>query len=102
MHAHYDPVDITIAARGSYLVLKPDLLSAGRIAPDVGVAGVLVFLEICVTEIAVEEVEQRSQPFNAERGIARRRRAKIVIDIRGGATVPPVGNTYFLPSVGVP
>ncbi len=164
MHAHDDPVDITIATGGGQFLFQPGLLSAGRIAPDVRVAAVLVanvivgdadhahrtgregvpkptrhirlasrlrhrevgligpipdrsvtqlvlvvagrghpgtftgaaavvvpeippgphpvLGEIGVTEIAVEQVEQGLQPLHAERGIARRRRAKIVIHIR--------------------
>src|SRR6516225_11024969 len=37
MHAHDDPVDIRIPASGGQLLFQPGLLSAGRIAPNIGV-----------------------------------------------------------------
>ena len=42
VHAHDDPVDVTIAAGGGQFLFQPRLLGALRIAPDIGVAAVLV------------------------------------------------------------
>ena len=42
VHAHHQPVDIAIVAGGGQFLFQPILLSALRIAADVGVAAVLV------------------------------------------------------------
>jgi hypothetical protein len=37
VHAHHDPIDVIGAAGGGQLLFQPGVLSAFRIAPDIGV-----------------------------------------------------------------
>ena len=56
--------------------------AAAVVLPEIPPGAHPVIGEIGVAEIAVEQVEQRLQPLDAERGVARRRRAEIVVHIR--------------------
>ena len=56
--------------------------AAAVVLPEIPPGPHPVLGEIGVAEIAVEQVEQRLQPLHAERGVAGRRRAEIVVDER--------------------
>src|ERR1700730_15639897 len=71
--------------------------AAAVVRPEIPPGSHPVRGQIGVTEIAVEQVEQGLHSLHAERGIASRRRAEIVVPYGGLGIV-----TYSLPRVGVP